>query len=61
MLYILPKEKFHMSGQGRVVQFDEWICNEYVTPLGKISVSVSDFYFLNKVAVHKDNEPLFST
>ncbi|MBD7969244.1 hypothetical protein [Paenibacillus gallinarum] len=60
MLYILPKDKFHMSGQGKV-QFDEWICNEYVTPISKISVSLSDFYFLNIVAVHKDNESLFST
>lgn len=60
MLYILPKDKFHMSGQEKV-QFDEWICNEYVTPIGKISVSLSDFYFLNKVAVHKDRESLFST
>lgn len=60
MLYILPKDKFHMSGHGKV-QFDEWICNEYVTPIGKISVSLSDFYFLNKVAVHKDKESLFST
>ncbi len=60
MLYILPKDKFHKSGQGKV-QFDEWICPESVVPKGKIRVSVSDFYFLNKVAVHKDRESLFRT
>lgn len=60
MLYILPKEKFQMSGHDRV-QFDEWICNDYVTPIAKISITLSDFYFLNRVAVHRDNEPLFST
>ncbi|QLG41259.1 MULTISPECIES: hypothetical protein [unclassified Paenibacillus] len=60
MLYILPRDKFHMSGHGKV-QFDEWICNEFVTPIAKISVSLSDFFFLNKVAVHKDKESLTST
>ncbi len=60
MLYILPKDKFYMSGQGKV-HFDEWICNEYVILIGKISVSLSDFYFSNKVAIHKDTESLFRT
>ncbi len=60
MLYLLPKEPFEMSGQGHV-QFDEWICKEPVVPIGKISVSLDDFYFSDKIAVHRDQESLLST
>lgn len=60
MLYLLRKEQFHMSGQGHV-QFDEWICKEPVAPIGKISVSLDDFYFSDKIAVHRDQESLLST
>lgn len=60
MLYLLPKDKFYKSSKGEV-QFDEWISHESITPKGKINVTISDFYFFNKVAIHKDNESLFKT
>ncbi|WP_025028922.1 hypothetical protein [Caldalkalibacillus mannanilyticus] len=60
MLYILPNQTFFKSGNGRV-QFDEWISHEPVAPIGKIPVSVDDFFYHNKVSVHKDGESLWKT
>lgn len=62
MVYILPKDKFATSLQGKV-QFDEWICKELVVPNGKVYVSLDDFYFYyrNQIATHKDNESLLKT
>lgn len=60
MIYILPKDKFKLSGHGKI-QFDEWISHEHVMPICKMSISVDDFYYKNKVSVHKDNESLLKT
>lgn len=41
MLYILPKQTFSKSAQGKVY-FDEWISHEPVKPIGKFVVTVDD-------------------
>ncbi|WP_160036936.1 hypothetical protein [Paenibacillus sp. An7] len=60
MIYILPKDKFSTSIQGKV-HFDEWVCKELVVPIGKVNVSLEDFYYRNQIATHKDNESLLKT
>lgn len=60
MLYILPKHSFERADQGKTY-FDEWISHEPVAPIAKLSVSIEDFYFKDKVATHKDNESLVKT
>lgn len=60
MVYILPKDKFATSLSGKV-HFDEWICKELVVPIGKVNVSLEDFYYRNKIATHKDNKSLIKT
>lgn len=59
MVYILLKDKF-ATVQGKV-QFDEWVCDELVVPIGKMKVSLEDFYYRNKIATHKDKESLLKT
>lgn len=59
-IYILPKVSFSRSGNGKV-HFDEWISHEPIKPLGRLAVTVDDFYFKDKVSTHKDNEPLMKT
>lgn len=54
-IYILPKDKFKPSGTGKL-RFDEWICHDPVSPVSGIEVSARDFYFINKVSTHKNNE-----
>lgn len=60
MVYLLPKDRFATSGQGKV-QFDEWICHEPIIPIGKMKVSLDDFYYRNRIATHKDKESLLKT
>ncbi|MCR8642023.1 hypothetical protein NV379_05075 [Paenibacillus sp. N1-5-1-14] len=60
VVYIFPRYKFNKSSQGKV-HFDEWICDEPVTPVGKLAVNLSDFYYKNKVATHRDKESLLKT
>lgn len=59
-VYILPRNKFKPSGRGRI-RFDEWICHEPVKPAGKLEVSIDDFFYKDKVAVHKEGESLLKT
>jgi len=60
IVYILPRNQFTKSGQGKV-HFDEWISHDPVKPLGMMSVTLSDFYYKDKVATHKDKESLLKT
>lgn len=60
MVYLLPKDMFTTSSQGKV-QFDEWVCREPIFPLGKMKVSLDDFYYRNRIATHKDKESLLKT
>ena len=60
VVYILPQNAFKKSGKG-TVHFDEWISHESVQPVGKVVVTINDFYFKNKVATHRDEESLFKT
>lgn len=60
MIYILPRKLFRRSGSGAIM-FDEWICEEAVTPIAKLPVSAHDFYYLYKVSTHKDRESLLAT
>lgn len=58
MVYILPQDTFKMVSHS-VVSFDEWISESPVLPITKIEVGPQDFYFIDKVASHKAEEPLF--
>ena len=59
-LYILPRDRFMKVSKGKAY-FDEWICHDFVKPISSISVSKDDFYFFNKVAMHRNSESLFKT
>jgi hypothetical protein len=63
MLYVLPRETFRRSGEATAdkLQFDEWISLAPVSPKWKLKIAPVDFYFLNKVAIHPDNEPLWKS
>ncbi|MBP1903763.1 hypothetical protein J2Z32_000375 [Paenibacillus turicensis] len=67
MLYVLPRGAFHRSGEssGEAVaeklQFDEWISLAPVSPKWKLKIAPADFYFLDKVAIHPDNEALWKS
>lgn len=60
MVYILPKQTFSKSDHAKV-HFDEWVSAEPVKPIGKLIVSTDDFYFFDKVAIHKNGSRLLST
>lgn len=59
-IYIFPKDKFTRTDNGKV-HFDEWICHDLVKPLSQLEVTAKDFFYINKVTTHKDNEPLIKT
>lgn len=54
-IYIFNDQDFTYVGEGSV-QFNEWICHYPITPLAKINVEPSDFYFLHKIAIHHSDE-----
>lgn len=60
MIYFLPQQTFHRSGKGKV-SFDEWVSEDEVRPIAKMPVDSTDFYFLSKVQVHKQNEHVVAT
>lgn len=59
-LYIFPKNKFKPSDTGKF-RFDEWVCHEPVKPLSRLEVGPKDFYYLNRVSIHKNNESTVKT
>ena len=60
VIYLLPRDTFVQPDQKKL-HFDEWICHDYVKPLGKIKVNASDFIYKNKVATHQAHESLIKT
>lgn len=59
-LYFLPMDSFEKVSH-ETISFDEWISKTFVTPLAKLDVDVSDFYYHHKVTAHKDGESLYKT
>lgn len=60
MIYFLPRESFEKASK-EVISFDEWISEVPVKPVARIEVDCTDFYFRERVAVHKAKEPLLKT
>lgn len=56
-IYILPKNKFTPSDTSKL-RFDEWICHDPVRPVSQLEVSARDFYYINRVSTHKNNESI---
>jgi hypothetical protein len=56
ILYILPKKPFKQGGIN-----DEWICENNVKPLAKMSVTPEDFPFLEKVYKHNQSDSVLKT
>jgi len=59
-VYILPEKTFRNVESGTIL-FDEWVSQEPVSPIGKITVEPTDFYFLSKVASHHAKESLLKS
>jgi hypothetical protein len=55
-IYIFPKSPFKQGGIG-----DEWVCEDRIKPLAKISVTPNDFPFIEKVSIHKDTDSITKT
>lgn len=55
-IYFFSKKLFK---QGGIV--DEWVCENEVKPLVKLSVTPDDFPFLNKVSRHKESDSMTKT
>ncbi|WP_042222201.1 hypothetical protein [Oceanobacillus manasiensis] len=55
-IYFLSKSQFKQGGIK-----DEWVCEKELKPLAKLNVTSSDFPFLSKVRVHKENESTTKT
>lgn len=59
-VYILPIETFKHISKG-LVQFDEWISEVPVAPIAKLQVKPEDFYFIDRVAYHKETESIIKS
>src|SRR5699024_12152693 len=59
-IYIFPKSNFSPSDTGKI-PFDEWICHDLVRPASQLEVSAKDFYYVNRVSTHKNNESIVKT
>ena len=55
-IYILPKEPFKRGGIA-----DEWVCEQKVKPLAKLSVVPTDFPFINQVSTHVETDSIIKT
>lgn len=60
MIYFLPRESFSKASS-EIVSFDEWISKEPVRPIARLEVDLIDFYFMDRITIHKFNEPLMKT
>ncbi|TCZ79266.1 hypothetical protein E0485_05195 [Paenibacillus albiflavus] len=60
MIYFLPMDSFKRAHKG-LVSFDEWTSQVPVKPIAKINVEVEDFYYHDKVSVHKSTESVLIT
>ncbi len=59
-IYIFLKDKF-TSADNRKIHFDEWVCHDFVKPVSTLEISADDFYYINKVATHSNNESFVKT
>lgn len=55
-IYFFSKSLFKQGGIR-----DEWVCEKELEPLAKTTVTPSDFPFLDKVRVHRENESTVKT
>ncbi|MCT8136707.1 hypothetical protein H1D32_02435 [Anaerobacillus sp. CMMVII] len=55
-IYILPKNSFKRGGIS-----DEWVCEHDVAPVAKLSVTPTDFPFLDKVSTHIETDSALKT
>lgn len=55
-IYFFSKKLFK---QGGIV--DEWVCENEVKPLVKLSVTPDDFPFLNEISSHKESDSMTKT
>ena len=50
-IYFFPKSQFKQGGIK-----DEWVCETELEPLAKLSVTPSDFPFIEQVRIHRETE-----
>ncbi|MBT2738623.1 hypothetical protein [Bacillus sp. ISL-7] len=55
-IYFFSKHLFKKGGIR-----DEWVCEEKIRPLAKLSVTPNDFPFLEKVSIHRETESMAKT
>jgi hypothetical protein len=55
-VYLLPRDKFKPAANGHGVMLEEWISNEPVPVLAKLSITPEDFPLLNSVWGHDELE-----
>ncbi|WP_216827341.1 hypothetical protein [Alkalihalobacterium elongatum] len=55
-IYFFPKSLFKQGGIG-----DEWVYEDKVKPIARLSVSPNDFPFLDKVSIHKESDSVVKT
>ena len=55
-IYFFPKSQFKQGGIK-----DEWVCETELEPLAKLSVTPSDFPFIDKVRIHRETESALKT
>ena len=60
-VYLLPKDKFAPAAAGHGVILEEWISEEPVPVLAKLSISPDDFPFVNAIGVHNEGEQAWLT
>ena len=55
-IYLLPRDKFKLAADGHGVMLEEWISQEPVKVLAKLSILPEDFPFLDAIWGHNDFE-----
>jgi hypothetical protein len=55
-IYLLPRDKFKPAAEGYGVTLEEWISQEPVPVLAKLSISPEDFPLLDAIAGHNEIE-----
>jgi hypothetical protein len=55
-IYLLPKDKFKLAAEGHGVVLEEWISQEPVQVLAKLSISPEDFPLLDAIWGHDEIE-----
>ncbi|MBS4218823.1 hypothetical protein KHA96_10910 [Bacillus sp. FJAT-49711] len=60
MIYLFPHDSFTKISKG-AVQFNEWISERPITPIAKIEIEPSDFYFIERVVSHRSDESLIKS